>query len=297
MIYSLVFLNVIITAFQGITTKFFSENYPGKKENSSTVFSVLIGILVTLAVIASGIIRPDGFTLTVTLLGALRSLTVIAYTFCLMTASAKGPYSLLTIFSMCGSIVIPLFVDLVFGKHIEAFKYAAMVTMIVSFFLICRPSSDEEKVKKGFYPACIGIFIANGLYGALTPLATYLEGDNMGHEIIVTTYVSSAVISLLILAFRERTKVATTFKLNKRSTLFAIITAAIIASTSILGIITLTGFGDIKGIDGALNMTLLCGGVLVSSELLSKFMLKERFTAVKWGGIALATASIVVLTL
>ncbi len=297
MIYSLVFINIIITAFQGITTKFFSEHYPGKKDNSSTVFSVIVGILVALSVICSGIIRLEGFTLLIILLGAARALTVIAYTFCLMTASAKGPYSQLTIFSMCGAILVPLLTDLCFGKHIEGFKYLAMLTMIVSFFLICRPAKDEEKVQKGFYLACMGIFISNGFYGALTPIATYLEGDNMGHEIIVSTYVSSALISLLILLFREKKQVVSAFKLTGKATLFVLLTSAIIASTSILGIICLTGFGDIKGIDGALNMTLLCGGVMIISELLSLIWLKEKFTAVKWCGIAIATASVVVLTL
>ena len=297
MIYSLVFLNVLITAFQGITTKFFSENYPGRKSNSSTVFSVLIGLLVSVSVIASGIIRAEGFTLTVILLGILRSLTVVVYTFSLMTASAKGPYSQLTIFSMCGSILIPLFTDLAFGKQIEGFKYIAMVAMIVSFFLICRPTGTEEKIQKGFYLACMGIFVSNGFYGAITPIATYLEGDSMGHEIIVSTYVSSALISFLIILFREKRNVCKAFVLNKRSTGYALLTSVIITVTSILGIVTLTGFGDFAGIDGALNMTLLCGGVTVCSELLSKFMLKESFSAVKWCGIALATASIVVLTL
>lgn len=297
MIYSIVFLNILITAFQGITTKFFSDNYPGRKSNSSTVFSVLVGILVSLAVIASGIIRTEGFTLTVILLGILRSLTVLIYTFSLMTASAKGPYSQLTIFSMCGSILIPLFTDIAFGKHIASFKYLAMAAMILSFFLICRPSGEEEKIQKGFYVACMGIFISNGFYGAITPIATYLEGDNMGHEIIISTYVSSAVISFFILLFREKKDVCKAFVLNRKSTLHALLTSAIIAVTSILGIVALTGFGDVKGIDGALNMTLLCGGVTVCSELLSKFMLKESFTVVKWCGIALATASIVVLTL
>ncbi|MBE6651060.1 MAG: hypothetical protein E7613_07075 [Ruminococcaceae bacterium] len=297
MIYSLVFLNVLITAFQGITTKFFSEHYPGKKQNSSIVFSVIVGILVSLSVSASGIIRPGGFTPTVILLGVLRSVTVLAYTFSLMTASAKGPYSQLTIFSMCGSILIPLFVDLCFGKLIEPFKYFAMAAMLSSFFLICRPAKDEEKVKKGFYVACMGIFVSNGLYGALTPIATYLEGDNMGHEIIISTYVSSALISVIMLTLKEKKDVISAFKLTKKSSIYVVLTSLIIASTSILGIVTLTGFGEFEGIDGALNMTLLCGGVTLASELLSLVMLKEKFTAVKWSGIALATASIVVLTL
>ena len=93
MIYSLVFLNIIITAFQGITTKFFSEKYPGKKSNSSIVFSVIVGILVSLTVYATGIIRLSGFTPTVIILGILRAITVVVYTFSIMTASAKGPYS------------------------------------------------------------------------------------------------------------------------------------------------------------------------------------------------------------
>lgn len=308
MIYTLVFLNIIITAFQGITTKFFSENYPGKKSDSSTVFSVIVGVLVSLSVIALGatvtvtgitdpIIRPEGFDLTVVGLGILRSLTVIAYTYCLMTASAKGPYSQLTIFSMCGAITVPIIVDLCFGIFIEYFKYAAMLVMILSFFLICRPAKDEEKPKKGFYLACMGVFASNGIYGAIVPAATYIKGDEMGHEIIVTTYVSSALISLIMLLFSKKKEIAGAFKLNRKAVLFALVTAAIIASTSILGIVSLTGFGTIKGISGALNMSMLCGGVMVSSELLSKFMLKERFSLVKWLGIALATASIVVLTL
>lgn len=296
MIYSLVFLNIIITSFQGITTKFFSEYYPGKKDNSSTVFSVIVGILVALSVIASGIIRLSGFNMLIILFGIARALTVIIYTYCLMLASAKGPYSQLTIFSMCGSILVPLLADLCFGKHIELFKYVAMLTLIVSFFLICRPQK-EEKIRKGFYVACMGIFVSNGFYGALTPIATYIEGENMGHEIIVSTYISSALLSLIILLFREKKQVFSTFKLTKKSTVFALLTSVIIASTSILGIVCLTGFGNVKGIDGALNMTLLCGGVMVISELLSLYMLKEKFTVLKWCGIAIATASIVVLTL
>lgn len=297
MIYSIVFLNIIITSFQGITTKFFSDFYPGKKSNSSTVFSIIVGILVTISVAASGIIKLSGFTPLVTILGILRALTVLIYTFCLMTASAKGPYSQLTIFSMCGAILIPLLTDICFGKYVAPFKYGAMLAMIASFFLICRPAKDEVKVKKGFYAASMGVFISNGIYGAIVPIATYIEKENMGHEIIISTYLSSTIISLLILLAKERKSAISSFRLTKRSTLFALLSSAIIASTSILGIIVLTGFGNIKGIDGALNMTLLCGGVTIISEFLSLFMLKERFTAVKWCGIALATASIVVLTL
>ena len=143
----------------------------------------------------------------------------------------------------------------------------------------------------------MGIFVSNGIYGALAPVAAYIEGDDMGHEIIVSTYVASALISFAMLLFREKKQVLTTFKMTKKALIYAVVTSLIIMLSSVLGIVVLTGFASFKGIDGALYMTLFCGGITVLSEFLSLFMLKEKFSAVKWCGIAIATASIVVLTL
>ena len=119
-------------------------------------------------------------TLPTVILGVLNALIVLGYNICLLGASSRGNYSITIIFMIFGGILIPLFISVLFkGDVISTLQWAAILLMLVSFFLMNKP---------GFLLLCVLLFVFNGVYGSVMSWQQDLLQNKESREMVMTTY-------------------------------------------------------------------------------------------------------------
>ena len=102
----LILLMIIIYTLQSAAVKLYSDSYPGDPTMASPIFSAVSGLSVAIV----GIFMA-GFCFEAALwtwiLGIMNGASLIVYNRSIISASQKGPYSVLMTFSVVGGILVP----------------------------------------------------------------------------------------------------------------------------------------------------------------------------------------------
>lgn len=253
-------------------------------------FSVLYAFLAGVCTLAIGGFRyaPSGTTL---LLGALNAVMLLTYNIAMVYAGNLGSFAFLMIGVLSGGILVPMAYDLIFlGTRLNAWQIAAVAMMLVSFVMMNRDGLSGKK--SGAYLAWVGVlFLVNGLYGTLMGLQQNAMEFTQRSEMIVTTYLGTAVIGTLFSLVRERSEFFRGFRMSGRAAAF-LVTSALCCTGSVnlllyaMKLVRLT----------VLNAT-VDGGVLMLSAGLAYFVFREKMTAWKIAGIGLAAVSVILLSI
>lgn len=253
-------------------------------------FSVLYAFLAGMCTLAIGGFRyaPSGTTL---LLGALNAVMLLTYNIAMVHAGNLGSFAFLMIGVLSGGILVPMAYDLIFlGTRLNAWQIAAVAMMLVSFVMMNRDGLSGKK--SGAYLAWVGVlFLVNGLYGTLMGLQQNAMEFTQRSEMIVTTYLGTAVIGTLFSLVRERGEFFRGFRMSGRAAAF-------------LGASALCCTGSVNLLLYAMKLVRLTvlnvtvnGGVLVISAGLAYFVFREKMTAWKIAGIGLAAVSVILLSI
>ncbi len=253
-------------------------------------FSVLYAFLAGVCTLAIGGFRyaPSGTTL---LLGALNAVMLLTYNIAMVHAGNLGSFAFLMIGVLSGGILVPMAYDLIFlGTRLNAWQIAAVAMMLVSFVMMNRDGLSGKK--SGAYLAWVGVlFLVNGLYGTLMGLQQNAMEFTQRSEMIVTTYLGTAVIGTLFSLVRERGEFFRGFRMSGRAAAF-------------LGASALCCTGSVNLLLYAMKLVRLTvlnvtvnGGVLVISAGLAYFVFREKMTAWKIAGIGLAAVSVILLSI
>lgn len=253
-------------------------------------FSVLYAFLAGVCTLAIGGFRyaPSGTTL---LLGALNAVMLLTYNIAMVYAGNLGSFAFLMIGVLSGGILVPMAYDLIFlGTRLNAWQIVAVAMMLVSFVMMNRDGLSGKK--SGAYLAWVGVlFLVNGLYGTLMGLQQNAMEFTQRSEMIVTTYLGTAVIGTLFSLVRERGEFFRGFRMSGRAAAF-------------LGASALCCTGSVNLLLYAMKLVRLTvlnvtvnGGVLVISAGLAYFVFREKMTAWKIAGIGLAAVSVILLSI
>ena len=284
---------LVITAVVLFATgqSLFCRMYTSAQNGRGAVqFSVLYAFLAGVCTLAIGGFRyaPSGTTL---LLGALNAVMLLTYNIAMVHAGNLGSFAFLMIGVLSGGILVPMAYDLLFlGTRLNAWQIAAVAMMLVSFVMMNRDGLSGKK--SGAYLAWVGVlFLVNGLYGTLMGLQQNAMEFTQRSEMIVTTYLGTAVIGTLFSLVRERGEFFRDFRMSGRAAAF-------------LGASALCCTGSVNLLLYALKLVRLTvlnvtvnGGVLVISAGLAYFVFREKMTAWKIAGIGLAAVSVILLSL
>ena len=270
---------------------FFCRMYTSAQNGRGAVqFSVLYAFLAGMCTLAIGGFRyaPSGTTL---LLGALNAVMLLTYNIAMVHAGNLGSFAFLMIGVLSGGILVPMAYDLLFlGTRLNAWQIAAVAMMLVSFVMMNRDGLSGKK--SGAYLAWVGVlFLVNGLYGTLMGLQQNAMEFTQRSEMIVTTYLGTAVIGTLFSLVRERGEFFRGFRMSGRAAAF-------------LGASALCCTGSVNLLLYAMKLVRLTvlnvtvnGGVLVISAGLAYFVFREKMTAWKIAGIGLAAVSVILLSI
>ena len=284
---------LVITAVVLFATgqSLFCRMYTSAQNGRGAVqFSVLYAFLAGVCTLAIGGFRyaPSGTTL---LLGALNAVMLLTYNIAMVHAGNLGSFAFLMIGVLSGGILVPMAYDLLFlGTRLNAWQIAAVAMMLVSFVMMNRDGLSGKK--SGAYLAWVGVlFLVNGLYGTLMGLQQNAMEFTQRSEMIVTTYLGTAVIGTLFSLVRERGEFFRGFRMSGRAAAF-------------LGASALCCTGSVNLLLYAMKLVRLTvlnvtvnGGVLVISAGLGDFVFREKMTSWKIAGIGLAAVSVILLSI
>ncbi len=285
----LITLVILLSSAQVLACRLFSNHYPGDASASSSVFSIVSGFAVVLTAFAVNGFTFDAQPLTI-LCGVLNAAVIVGYNFCVIAASRTGPYSIQMTFTLAGNILIPTLSALIFDpaqKVPSVMSWISIGVIILSIFLINR-KENEQKVKSAlFLPACIGLFLTNGLFGALLNVQQLVSSVENKDEMIILTYSLSCLFFTVYALCKRRKKFLSDFRQTKTSLLFLILCALAMAfSTNLLVFI-------LKLVDTAVFFTFNNAGILLCSVLAARLLFKERFSKTNVVGCALMCLALV----
>jgi len=289
----LLVLLVLFYTFQSLFTRMFSMNYAGPDQSQSTsVFAICFGGFIGLATFffRGMTFHPAWQTV---LWGIANAFMLWLYNVSLIESGNRGSYAFLMIASMFGAIVVPLFVDVVFmGETLTALQSAAIVLMLISFVVMNMRGLSLKGAPGSYYMWCGLLFMANGLYATIMNVQESMMGSAQSTEMIVITYLGTALIVVLFHLLRgKHRELFAGFRMGKKAALFALgsCVVATLASNMLMYLLGLMNTSVLYTIDN--------GGVLVMSAICSCIFFKEKLHWNQILGIALATASIVMISL
>ena len=278
---------ILLYTMQSFLCRNYADRYPGPSGASSSVFTAVSGFfVVVLSFAVSGFsFAAGGLTL---LLGLCNALALVGYNFFLVKASGAGPYSVLIVFSLSGGIAVPALVArFAFGDGISPFKWASLLLVFVSVYLVSRRKGEGGIRSRSFFPLCIGLGIANGAYGALLDVQQRLTGTAEREEMIAVTFGVAMLFSLLTLGLRERKRFFFAFLQTRRSLLF-LLTCSLVVAVAINLLVYILPL-----VDTVLLYTFENAGVMLCSVLCSFLFFKERLSLLNVAGCALMAVSLV----
>jgi len=287
----LVVLLILLYTCQSGFANMFQRNYPGDKRYASQIYSVFYGVIVSLAtlIFAGFSVHPS---MTTVMLGVLNGAVLVTYNAMLIKASAAGPFSIVMIFNLSGGILIPMFQSIIEDPtQLSALQYGAIALMLVSFVFLNLEDkkSGETAVSAKFLLYALLLGLANGIYGTLLNVQKTLMNESENAEMIVCTFLSSAVFAFVLLLIQAGKSALPGFRQNTKSAIF--VTAASVSAAAAVNLLMYAL--------GLVNVAVLYamdnGGVLLVSVLWSVVILKEKIGRNKIIGLVLATIAIFAL--
>ena len=268
----LILLMILIYTLQSAAVKLYSDSYPGEPSMASPIFSAVSGLSVALVGIfmAGFFFEADPWTW---LLGIMNGIALIVYNRSIISSSQKGPYSVLMTFSVVGGILVPAAFALARNEQFTWLKWLSMALVVGSVYFVIRKEDEEMKAKKGFYLACTGLGISNGLYLAFLDLQQKLTGEGEKEEMIIISYFISGITLVVLSLITRKKQIVADVKQTKKSFAFLLISTVVVV-TAIYFLSFL-----IKTVnDTTVLFTFTNAGVLLFSVLFSWIFLKEKLS-------------------
>lgn len=285
---------VLLYTMQSFLCKIFTDSYPGHKRLAAPVFTVASGMIVAVLSFAFAGFSFSAKPLTI-VLGLVNAVAIFGYDYFIIKSSQSGPYSVMMVFSIAGGITIPSVVAaLAFKDSLSIIQIISILVIFVSVWLISQKDSEKnekQKVSPLFIFLCVGLAIANGVYGMLLDVQQRLTGSSEREELVALTFLGAAIISVVQLLITEGKGIIPAMKQTKKSFVFLMVCSVIsaLAINLMVYIIPLV------------NVTLLYtfdnSGVMLLSVLCSCIFFKERLSVRNIVGCAVMCAALVCLAL
>ena len=279
--------------FQGLFGKMYSASYTGEESDATPVFSCIYGVIVGVSVLAAALGFRFEASLATWALGIANGLTLFLYNLGVIKASRTGPFSLQSIFRLFGGVVVPMLFSMLFwGDKLTVLQIVGIVVMLASFVVINLDGNALKGVQKGYAGWVALLFTVNGLYGTLMAGQQRVMAGAQGNEMIVVTFLSSALISLISLAFNRKKDTFKAFRMPAKAWGNAI-GAGIVAALAVVQLMILINRMDSL----AVFYTVENGMVLVLTVVLSALMFKEKLNRNVIIGIVMSVVSLALLSL
>jgi len=284
---------ILCYTFQGLFGKMYSSSYTGGEREATPVFSCIYGVIVGVSVLAVAL----GFRFEAGLatwgLGIANGLMLFLYNLGVIKASRTGPFSLQSIFRLFGGVVVPMLFSMAFwGESLTALQIIGIVVMLASFVVINLDGNALKDVRKGYAGWVALLFIVNGLYGTLMAGQQRIMAGAESNEMIVITFLSSSIISLISLLVSRKKDTFKAFRMPVKAWGNAV-GAGVVAALAVVQLMALLNRMESL----AVFYTVENGMVLVLTVVFSAIMFKEKINRNVVIGIVMSVISLALLSL
>lgn len=279
-------------SFNGIFVKCFTKRFSGNENDSSSLYSILLGIII--ALVSFGV---NGFNFKFSpltlLLAVINCVGLLIHNTFIVKAMSCGPYSLISIFCMSGGIIMPLVVTmLAFFEVPTLIQLIGIAVTFIAFGIMLLGKSDTGVTdKKKYIIYLIILFLANGLCAVGYSLEKRLEGGAYKQEMIIMEYVILVAVAFVMLIMRRGSNTLSVFRQSGSFYLFVILACLVLAAGNNLQVFSITAVSE------AVAFTAKNGSSIVLSALLSLIIFKEKIDLKKWIAISVCIVSIVLFTI
>lgn len=287
----LVLCSIFCYVGQNFFNKLFSVSWRGDPALATPVFSALYGLIVGLGTLAAGGFRlaPDGLTLG---MGVLNGGVLFLYNLSAVNAARRGPFSFQSMMSAFGNILVPLIFSLtLWGDRLSTLQLGGIGCMLAALALYNAKGLRFADAQKGYGLWTLLLFLANGVYSELLSAQQRVELGALRQEMIVITFLTSALISLIYLGTVHKRAQGSPRGLKGRALVFALVSSVCAALAVNMLMITM------RYVPATILYAIEAGGILIVNTVLSALVLREKVGKNRAAGILAAAAGLVLMNL
>ena len=170
-------------------------------------------------------------------------------------------------------------------------RYIAIVMIIASIALVSKKEGDTKVSDPRFYLFCAGLFLSNGLYGALLNVQQEITGVAEKEEMVFLTFTVSALVSVAIGLLTQRGKFLSRFRQTQKSALFLLISSVATACAVNLLVLLIELMEDTTVL-----YTFDNSGVLLISVIGSCVFFKEKLSRINVIGCVLTCIGLIMIS-
>ena len=272
---------------QGFFSKLFSLSHPGKASDATPGFNMIYGLVVGLGtwVFTGFRLRPDALTLVI---GSINGVSLFFYNFSAIHAAQSGPYSLQSLMSSFGNILIPMILSFsIWGDRLNGLQLTGIAFMMGAFVLFNSAGLKSLKTGQKGFIWFVMVFIMNGVYSSFNDAQQRLEAGAHRQDMIIITFLTAALFSIAYLLLPRNAGARIALRMPRRAFIYAILSSVCAAAA----INTL--MAALYYVPSSLLYPMGAGSLLITSTLLSRFVLHEKLRRIQVLGITAAVIGVV----
>lgn len=278
---------ILFFSAQALLCKKYADLYPGKPSLASPVMTVFCGLAVALTALALDGFRPDPAPATVWL-GLANAAALVGYYTFLILGAQTGPYSVLTVFSVAGGIVVPPFSAWIFfGDRPSLYKMLSIAVILAAVWMVSYRKQENRTFSALFLPVCLLLALSNGAFGSLLDAQQRLTGAGQRNAMMAVSYFGMVAVSLIVLLARERKGTFAAMKQTRASLVVLLCCAVAMAVAANLLVFA------IRYVNTTVLYALENAGAMLLTVLASCLLFKEKLTPLNIAGCAVMAAGMV----
>lgn len=274
---------------QNFFNKLYAVRYAGPPGAATPVFAAIYGLLTGLATLAyNGFqFQAGGITLV---LGTASGAMLFLFNLSLINASRSGPYAFQSVMMLFGNTLLPMLFSIFWwGDRLTRLQIAGIGVMLVSFVIFNLKGLQFDGVKKEYFAWVALLFLTNGVYGILVDSQQRVMRQTQRNEMIITTFLVSALISLVYLIILQGKQAPKAFRMGRGNWICALLSS--ICAALAINILMLA----LRLVPASILYTVDNGGVMILCALLGTVVLHEKLEKHMIAGLAVAVTSLVML--
>ena len=281
---------IVLYVFQSFFCKLYTTVCRAEK-TGTPVFNALFGGVIGAAtlVIYGFQFQPSAVTW---MFGITNAVILFLYNTSLIGAAQRGSYAFLSLCKLFGGMLVPMIFSLIAGVSFTPKQSIAITVMLLSFVIINCKEISLKGSKGSYFLFCLLLFAVNGLFGTIMDAQQRRMNGSERGEMIVISYLGTAVLSLLYLLLTQRREFFHSFGIGKKALAFGLGSGTVAVAAVNLLMFMLARIQPATGL-----YTINNGVILVLSALFAAVFLKEKIALHQGIGYVLSLLSIILLSL
>ena len=284
---TLVVGEILFYTGQGFFAKLFSLTHPARASDATPGFNMIYGLLVALGTwIFTGFrLKPDTLTLVI---GSVNGIALFFYNYSAIHAAQSGPYTLQSLMSGFGNILIPMAIFVfLWGDRLNAIQLTGIGLMLGAFVLFNSEGLKRLKIRQNGFFWFLMVFVMNGVYSALNDVQQRMEAGAHRQDMIIISFLTAGLFSIAYLLLPRNTDARIALRMPSRAYLYAFL-SSICAAAAIN-----TLMAALRYVPSSLLYPMGSGSLLITGAVLSRLVLHEKLSRIQVLGITIAVIGVV----